>query len=58
MLTTVIEHLGINQGNAVTTKLYRPSNDIVERPGAASGDRSARTTGCAANGTNNERTDK
>ena len=26
MLTTVIEHLGINQGNAVTTKLYRPSN--------------------------------
>ena len=33
-------------------------NDIVERPGAASGDRSARTTGCASNGTNNERTDK
>ena len=25
-------------------------NDRVERPGAASGDRSARTTGCAANG--------
>ena len=26
------------------------SNARVERPGAASGDRSARTTGCAANG--------
>ena len=35
-----------------------PSNDRVERPGAASGDRSARTPGCAANGTNDERADK
>ena len=26
------------------------ANDRVERPGAASGDRSARTTGCAAGG--------
>ena len=33
-------------------------NDRVERSGAASGDRSARTTGCAANGTNDERTEK
>ena len=39
MLTTVIEHLGINQGNAVTTKLYRPSN--AELTGA-SGDFAAK----------------
>lgn len=33
-------------------------NDRVERPGAAVCDRSARTTGCAANGTNEERTER
>lgn len=52
--------LGEDWNSGTHAKIYRPqlikalrelrSNDRVERPCAASGARSARTTGCAANG--------